>query len=198
MEDLVKIEDVARLSLPAQSLETSEGRTKEALDTALKQTGMIPNMYANMANSPGLLETYLFGYNLFRKESGFTPAEQEVVLLTISRVNECTYCMAAHSLIAEVVSKAPTQVISALRTDQPLEDRKLAAVSQFTRLMVELRGRPTDEDVRAFIAAGYTERHVLEIILAIAVKTISNYGNHLFHTELDKRFEKYVWGTADK
>ncbi len=198
MKNPVKIEDVARLSLPAQSLETSEGRMKEALDTALKQTGMIPNMYANMVNSPGLLETYLFGYNLFRKESGFTPAEQEVVLLTISRVNECTYCMAAHSMIAEVASKAPAQVISALRTDQPLKDQKLASISRFTRLMVESRGRPTDQDVQTFTAAGYTERHVLEIILAIAVKTISNYGNHLFHTELDQRFEKYVWSTADK
>ncbi|TCT10257.1 carboxymuconolactone decarboxylase family protein [Paralcaligenes ureilyticus] len=192
------MENVATLSLPAQSLETSEGRAKEALNTAFKQTGMIPNMYAKMANSAGLLETYLFGYNLFRKESGFTPAEQEVVLLTISRVNECTYCMAAHSMIAEVVSKTPAQIIAALRAGQPLEDQKLGTLSRFTQLMVESRGRPTDEDLQAFIAAGYAERHVLEIILAIAVKTISNYGNHLFHTELDQRFEKYAWNSVSE
>jgi len=187
------MENVAHLSLPAQSLETAEGRAKEALDTALTQFGMIPNMYAGMANAPGLLETYLFGYNLFRKESGFTPAEQEVVFLAISRVNECDYCMAAHSMIAEAVSKTPTQVIAALREDQPIDDPKLRALATFTRLMVESRGRPAEQDVQAFLAAGFIERHVLEIILAIGVKTLSNYANHVFHTKLDPRFEGHAW-----
>jgi len=187
------MESVAHLSLRAHSLDVAEGRTREALDTALKQTGMIPNMYAKMANSPGLLETYLFGYNLFRKESGFTPAEQEVVLLTISRLNACDYCMAAHSMIAEAVSKTPAQAIAAIREDRPIEDAKLSALATFTQLMFESRGRPTDLEVQAFLAAGYTERHALEVILAIAVKTLSNYANHLFHTELDPRFQGHAW-----
>ncbi|KDP87201.1 alkylhydroperoxidase [Cupriavidus sp. SK-3] len=185
--------DVAQLSLPDLSPETAQGRAKEALDTAFKQVGMIPNMYAKMANAPGLLETYLFGYNLFRKESGFTPAEQEVVLLTISRLNECDYCMAAHSMIAEAVSKTPAQAIEAIREDRPIDDAKLRALATFTALMVDSRGRPTDQDVQAFLAAGYSERHVLEVILAIAVKTLSNYANHVFHTELDQRFAGHAW-----
>ncbi|WP_439673204.1 hypothetical protein AEMCBJ_34010 (plasmid) [Cupriavidus necator] len=69
------MENVAHLSLPAQSLETAQGRAKEALETALKQVGMIPNMYAGMANAPGLLKTYLFGYNLcFSRSVGSTSA----------------------------------------------------------------------------------------------------------------------------
>ncbi|TAL53007.1 carboxymuconolactone decarboxylase family protein [Pandoraea sp.] len=187
------MKNVAKLELAPHSLDTAQGRTKEVLDIAMKQTGMIPNMYANMSNSPGLLETYLFGYNLFRKESDFTPAEQEVVFLTISRLNECTYCMAAHSMIAEVASKTPAQAIAALRDDKPIEDPKLRALSAFTRVMVESRGRPTPDDVRAFTAVGYSERQVLEIILAMAVKTISNYSNHVFHTEVDSRFAGHAW-----
>ncbi|MBU6492164.1 MAG: carboxymuconolactone decarboxylase family protein [Burkholderiales bacterium] len=187
------MENVAKLKLTPLSLDAAQGRVKDALDTAMKQTGMIPNMYANMSNSPGLLETYLFGYNQFRKESGFTPAEQEVVFLTISRFNECTYCMAAHSMIAEAVSKTPAQAIAALRADQPIEDSKLQALSAFTRVMVESRGRPTSDEVKAFISAGYSERQVLEIILAMAVKTISNYSNHVFHTDVDARFASHAW-----
>lgn len=187
------LKNVAHLSLSAQSLETAQGRAKEALDTAIRQVGMIPNMYAKMANAPGLLETYLFGYNLFRKESGFTPAEQEVVLLTISRLNECDYCLAAHSMIAEAVSKTPAQAIAAIREDRPIEDAKLRTLASFTQLMLESRGRPTDQDVQAFLAAGYSERQVLEVILAIAVKTLSNYANHVFHTELDQRFAGHAW-----
>lgn len=83
---------------------SAEGKQKEVLDTALKQVGFIPNMYANMANAPAVLSTYLHGYGLFRGESGFSPAEQEVVFLAVSQVNGCSYCTAAHSMIADKMS----------------------------------------------------------------------------------------------
>lgn len=102
--------DIARLTLDAKTLETADAKIKPALENAQKAMGFVPNMYANMANSPGMLETYLKGYELFRKDSGFTSAEQEVVLLAISRFNGCTYCMAAHSMIAEKMSKVPAEL----------------------------------------------------------------------------------------
>jgi len=59
--------------------------------------------------------------------------------------------------------------------------------------MVNKRGLPTEEDVNVFLNAGYTESHVLSIILAISIKTISNYTNHIFHTELDTVFKSREW-----
>jgi alkylhydroperoxidase family enzyme len=50
-----------------------------------------------------------------------------------------------------------------------------------------------NEDLAAFLHAGYSEKNVLDIILAIAVKTISNYSNHVMHTPLDARFEAQAW-----
>lgn len=183
----------AKLALPAQTIDSIEGTGKTMLETAKAQLGFVPNMYANMINSPGLLETYLLGYKRFREESGFTPVEQEAVLLTISRFHACTYCMAAHSMIADKMSKVPAEVLQALRTGGPIADAKLAVLSEFTRLMLEQRGNPTTDQLNAFKAAGYSERQVLEIVLAIAVKTLSNYSNHVFHTEVDAPFQKYVW-----
>lgn len=155
------------------------------LEAGKKSAGGIPNMYAGMANSPALLDSYLHGYQLFRTESGFTPAEQELVFLSIARVNECTYCVAAHSYIAGAVSKTPAQAVQAVRDDTAIEDPKLAALSKFTQTMVSSRGKPTPEELAAFPGAGYSEKNVLEIILAIAVKTISNYSNHVLHTPVD-------------
>ncbi|AJY27060.1 alkylhydroperoxidase AhpD family core domain protein (plasmid) [Burkholderia thailandensis 34] len=183
----------ARLSLPLVSADTAQERAKEVLNTALQQVGFIPNMYAGMANFPAVLDTYLHGYKLFRTESSLTPAEQELVFLAISRANECTYCMAAHSMIATAVSKTPADVVQAIRLDGPIDNPKLAALAEFTRMMVMSRGRPSPEQLRAFIEAGYTERTVLEIILAIAVKTLSNYSNHVFHTEVDQKFMAFEW-----
>ncbi|MGU2420468.1 carboxymuconolactone decarboxylase family protein [Burkholderia cenocepacia] len=183
----------ARLTLSPVSSESTDTRATELLAGARKQMGFIPNMYAGMANVPALLDTYLHGYALLRSESSLTPPEQETVFLVISRINECTYCMAAHSMIAKAVSKVPADVIEAIRSDTPIDEAKLAALASFTRTMVVSRGNPTPDELNAFLAAGYSERTVLEIILAIAVKTISNYSNHVFHTEVDTRFRDFVW-----
>ena len=185
--------NTAKLALPPQTIDSSEGTGRTMLETAKAQMGFVPNMYANMVNSPGLLETYLLGYNRFRADSGFTPVEQEVVLLTISRFNACTYCMAAHSMIADKMSKVPADVLEALRTGDQIPDAKLAALSSFTHTLLEQRGNPTSEQLNDFKVAGYSDRQVLEIVLAIAVKTLSNYSNHLSHTEVDVPFQKYVW-----
>lgn len=184
---------IARLSLSPKTPETAEPEAGVQLKGAQQRLGFVPNMYANMANSPGLLATYLSGYDQFRSESGFSPAEQEVVFLAISRFNGCTYCMAAHSMIAEKMSKVPSDVLGALRADNPLPDPKLNALARFTRILVENRGRPSPQDLSAFLAAGFQERHVLEIILAIAVKTLSNYSNHVFDTRPDPAFATYAW-----
>ncbi len=184
---------IYKMTLPTQTLETAEPRAKAILAKAKSQVGMIPNMYALMVNSPGLLETYLYGYDFFRKESGFTPAEQEVVFLTISYENGCHYCMAAHSFLADKRSNVPTAVTDAIRSGAIIPDAKMSALSGFTRTMLRTRGRPESSSAKAFLAAGYTERHILEIILAIAVKTLSNYANHVFDTPVDAVFGEREW-----
>lgn len=168
-------------------------RARKLLMQARQQMGMIPNMYTRMANLPSLLEVYSIGYNLFRKEAGFTPVEQEVVFLTISRENGCEYCMAAHSVVADMMSKVPVVVTEAIREDAAIPDARLAALSKFTTIMVNKRGRPNEQDVLEFEAAGFTEHHILGIILAISVKTISNYSNHIFHTPVDTAFKAREW-----
>lgn len=182
-----------QLSLLPKTIDDAEPHAQSALDTARKQLGFIPNMYAVMANSPGLLESYLHSYALFRTESGFSPVEQEVVFLTISRENGCHYCMAAHSFVADVMSKVPPAVTDAIRDGKPIPDAKLAALSAFTITLVKTRGQPSRRDVEHFLASGYSERSILEIILAIAVKTLSNYANHLFHTPVDPVFAGREW-----
>ena len=182
-----------KLTLTAKTIENAEQKAGIALQAVQEKMGFLPNMYALMANSPGLFDTYLKGYASFRAESGFTPAEQEVVFLTISRVNACEYCMAAHSFVADEMSNVPNAVTEAIRKDENIPDPKLSALSQFTQAMVERRGLPELGDVESFLAVGYSERQILEIILAISVKIISNYANHLFHTPVDPLFASQAW-----
>ncbi len=193
MNQLKSMHTDYKMTLAPVSPETAPPDAKAVLDKALAQVGFIPNMYARMANRPALLDTYLHGYAAFRTQSGFSPVEQEVVFLTISRENDCKYCVAAHSFIADRMSKVPAEVTDALREGRRLPERKLDALARFATTMVAKRGLPDGAEVREFLAAGYEERHILDILLAISVKTISNYTNHLFQTPLDATFEVRRW-----
>jgi uncharacterized peroxidase-related enzyme len=191
MEEIMRAE--YKLKLTVKTIEDAVPKARAGLQQAQEKMGFIPNMYARMANSPGLFDTYQQGYAVFRAESGFTPAEQEVVFLTISRVNGCEYCMAAHSFVADKMSNVPGIVTDAIRNDIEIPDERLSALGKFTQVMVERHGLPETSDVEAFLAVGYTERQILEIILAISVKTLSNYANHLFHTPVDAMFASRTW-----
>lgn len=177
--------------LSSISLANAEPSQKEVLEAAQKQVGFIPNMYANMVNVPGVLTTYLHGYNAFRKDSGFTPAEQEVVFLAISQRNDCRYCMAAHSMLADKMSGVPAPVLAAIRARQPIPDNRLQALFRFAQELVGTGGKPDAATGAAFLAAGFSERDALQIILAAAVKTLSNYSNHFFETVVDDKFAAY-------
>lgn len=180
-------------SLALVTPETAPAKAAELLSGAKQKLGFVPNMYAAMVNSPGLLETYQLGYQRFREESGFSPVEQEVVFLTISFENGCDYCMAAHSVLADAVSKVPKEVTDAIRAGTEIPDSKLRTLSGFTRHLVRSRGRPSADEAKAFVAAGYAEKQILDLILAIGVKTFSNYANHIFATPVDAAFKPRVW-----
>ncbi|MET3115320.1 putative peroxidase-related enzyme [Pedobacter sp. CG_S7] len=182
-----------KTTLEKVTLDNANEAQKPLLENSQKQMSMIPNMYSNMVNSPGLMETYAVGYDRFRKNSGFSPVEQEVVFVTISIANGCEYCAAAHSFLADQVSKVPLEVTDAIRDGKEIPDVKLKALSQFTRVMFEKRGNPSPQDAAAFLEAGYQEKQILEIILALAVKTLSNYANHIFGTEVDDMFKGRTW-----
>ena len=182
-----------KMTLPLRTLDDTESEARDLLAGAQEKLGFIPNMYGAMANSPGLLNSYMQGYSAFREKSGFSAIEQEVIFLSVSQANGCEYCMAAHSFLAEAASGVPADVTAAIRDGKTVPDMKLSALNVFTRVMVTDRGLPERTDVEAFLSAGYTEKDILEIILAIAVKTISNYSNHIFHTDVDKVFSQHRW-----
>lgn len=100
-----------------------------------------------------------------------------------------------HSAIADR-DTVPTEVTDAIRAETPIGDAKLQALNLVVTTMVDARGRPCEDDLATFLAAGYSEAQVLEVILAIAVKTISSYTNHVFDTPLDKVFAGRAWEAA--
>jgi uncharacterized peroxidase-related enzyme len=167
--------------------------TQEIFDKTQKNLGFVPNMYKKMGHNPALLDAYIYSYNSFRGNSGFTPVEQEVIFLSVAYENSCDYCMAAHSFIADKMSKVPSEVTIAIREGKRIPDTKLAALSKLTRSLTVNRGNVSQDEINEFLNAGYFETHVLGVIAGIAVKTMSNYANHNTNPELDSTFAPSVW-----
>jgi len=180
-------------SLTAKTIETADPISKITLEAAKKSMGMIPNMYGGMANNPALLDGYSHAYKSFRENSGFTSQEQEIIFLSVAFENECDYCMAAHSFVADKMSMVPTEITNAIRNNTEIEDPKYRALSNFSRVMTAKRGNPSQDEIDTFFNAGYTENHILGVIAGIGVKTMSNYFNHVFNTPVDAAFKERSW-----
>lgn len=178
---------------PTLTLDTASDAQRAPLETANAAFGFVPNLIGNMATSPQLAEAYLQIGGLFAKTS-FDETERQVLLLSISRFNECAYCMSAHSAIAQM-NKVPDEVIDAIRGDHPIANDKLEALRRFATRVVESRGWPTSDELDHFYSAGYGQQQVLEVVLAAAYKTMSNYTNHINGTKLDDAFVGQSWET---
>lgn len=173
--------------------ETAPEAARPILASAQQKLGFVPNLYAGLANAPAVLEAYIALSGYFDKTS-LTPVERQVVLLAVSVANDCDFCVAAHSLIAKKMSGVPEEVVIALRAGQLPSDTKLAALTAFTRVVVQERGWVAEHPAFAqFLAAGYSCEQALEVVLGVTQKILSNYANHLLKTPLNPAFESERW-----
>lgn len=160
---------------------------KPILETIEKTYGFIPNLFGVLANSPVALQTYLSILDLLEKYSALSAHEQQLVMLAISAENRCDYCVAAHAAVAKM-TKVPADEIESVRSNKAPDNPKHAALVRFARQTVAHRGWTPATDVEAFIAAGYTQRHILDVLAIAGLKTLSNYTNHLAKTPVDAAF----------
>ena len=173
------------------TIESADAASRPLLEGAKKAYGFVPNLLGTMAEAPALLEGYMTLAGIFDK-TDLSETERQIILMTNNRLNGCTYCMAAHTTISQM-AKVPADVIEALRNNTPIADAKLEALRQFAIVINETRGWPSQEAVEAFIAAGYTQQTVLEVILGTSLKVMSNYTNHIAETAIDDAFVANSW-----
>ena len=126
------------------------------------------------------------------QETSFNKEELTVIWQTINVENKCLYCVPAHTGVAKMMN-VDDAITDALREGKELPNNKLQALHETTLVLLRDRGRPDKEDLAAFYQAGYENCQLLEIVLGISQKVMSNYINHLADTPLDKAFEAFTW-----
>jgi AhpD family alkylhydroperoxidase len=168
------VHDIASAPTPSRPL----------LERSQKEWGFVPTLHGVLAESAPTLEAYQTLFALGATTS-LTPAEQQIVYLAVSAMHECEYCVAGHTYLARTAGLSEP-AIAALRSGSPIPDAKLQALRAFAESVVRRRGYVGDEGLATFLQAGYSRAQVLEVVLIIATKTISNYVNHIAHTPLER------------
>ncbi len=173
------------------TVETAPDASKPLLEKSQKAFGMVPNLHGVFAESPQALEAYQALSGIFAATS-LSKVEQNVVWLAINVEHNCHYCVPAHTAIAKG-QRVDDATIEALRCAAPLSDPKLEALRTFTLKVVRQRGEVSDADVQAFLDAGFTKQNILDVIVGVAHKVMSNYANHIVGTPVDAAFAKFDW-----
>jgi len=163
--------------------ENTSGQTRALLEAIQQGYGFVPNLFAYMAEAPTTIEAYLSMNELISKSS-FSAAQQQVALLAVSKENGCDFCITAHRAIGKM-SKANQQTLDAIHNDAEIEDSLDRTLAAYARKVVKQRGYVSDENINEFIAAGFTRQNVLEVILIVSIKTLSNYINHITEPEVN-------------
>jgi len=173
---------MTRIATPT-SIETSPEAAQPLLQAVKKQLGMVPNLFRVVGNSPAALEGYL-GLNGALAKGSLEAPTRERVALAVAEVNGCDYCLSAHSYLGKNLSKLSDAEIAANRSGGSTDPKADAAV-QFAVKLVEARGHVSDADIQAVKRAGYTDAQIVEIVLHVALNTLTNYVNVVAETEID-------------
>jgi alkylhydroperoxidase family enzyme len=178
-------------SYPIQSIATAPEASKPVLEQLQQTFGLIPNIAGAMANSPELIKAFL---GLFEQVHAgtFTEAEIQTVLLTNAVTNSCIWAVAFHTMLA-LKQDVPAADVDAIRAYRVPEDKRLAALSTLARKLIETRGRVTEQDLMAFVEAGFKRKQTLEILAVIAASTITNYAGTMTEPPLEDFLQQYTW-----
>jgi len=172
------------------TLESAPEASKPLLEDSIKVFGMIPNLHAVMAESPNTLEAYKQLHNHVLTSS-LSAEEKTVVWQSINVEHQCHYCIPAHSMIAKMTG-VDSDINQALRDRTPLPTEKLEVLRNTTLALLKDRGVVDEAILERFYAVGYGQRQLLEVLLTLSQKVMSNYINHLANTPVDEAFQPFV------
>lgn len=159
------------------TVESAPAASRPMMEATIAEFGQLAAPVARLAESPETLDGFLHASHLF-ESSTLDPLSREVVVMTIATRNGCRFCVNMHTGRLRQLG-ASSELIAALRRAEPLEDERLEAARQFTLRVLATTGEVPDEEIKEFLAAGYTTRNALEVVLGIGTYTMSTFANRL-------------------
>ncbi len=160
------------------------GPVAETLGAVKKKLGIVPNMFATLANSPAALQAYL-AFSGALDSGRLSKTLREQIALAVAGANQCDYCASAHTFIAKSLGVEGGEAARNLAAES--SDAKTAVILKFVVNVVKERALFADNAIELdeLRHAGVTEAEIVEIIANVALNIFTNYFNHLAGTDID-------------
>lgn len=143
--------------------------------------GFVPNLYAVIAYSEHALDNYLHFQN---GKTSLSKKEKEVVNLIVSQVNDCRYCLSAHTAISKLNGFSEDQILE-LRRGSASFSSELDALVKLAGEIAAAKGRPSEKTLSTFFSAGFTNENLIDVVSLIGEKTIMNYIHNITQVPVD-------------
>ncbi|MGF1634660.1 MAG: carboxymuconolactone decarboxylase family protein [Phycisphaerae bacterium] len=148
----------------------------------LKNAGKLLNIFKGMVNSTAAFDFYMAGSQALGK-SNLDAKAREAIALVVGQVNQCDYCLAAHTMIGKGAGLSDEQVRGARLGH--VDDMRLNGCVALAKKLAVNNGNVTDADLTAARDAGLSDGDIAEVTAAVAFNIFTNYFNHVNHTEVD-------------
>ncbi|MFM9975551.1 MAG: carboxymuconolactone decarboxylase family protein [Beijerinckiaceae bacterium] len=165
------------------TIESAPAAAQPLLEAVKKQLGSVPNIFRVIANSPVALEGFL-GLNGALAKGALDAKTRERIALAVAEINGCGYCLSAHTYLGKHLAKLDDAEITTNRNGTS-NDPKAAAAVRFAAEIVRQRGHVSDTEVAAVKLAGFNDAQIIEIVLHVALNTLTNYVNEVAKTVID-------------
>jgi uncharacterized peroxidase-related enzyme len=175
--------------------ETAPEGAGQALTRLKESAGLIPNLAAQMAGSPALIDGFVTLREVYQARATLDPREREILGLTNAVTNGCAWCVAFHSFVADRLKVDPSTVAAIRAGRQPAELRA-RALHAFAVRLNQTRGRIEPRDLEAFLAAGFTQPQALEVVAGLAMSLMANYAGNFVQPQLDPFLTELTWSAA--
>ena len=165
--------DVVALRLPPTNLNEEQ---EAYFKLCREKLGFVPNVLTAYGFDSEKLNGFTAMYNdLMLADSGLSKLEREMIAVTVSSINRCYYCLAAHGHAVRKLSGDPVlgeQMVMNFRAAN-LSTRQ-RAMCDFAAKLTEAADRIENSDRDALRAAGFSDVDIWDIAAVASFFNMSN------------------------
>lgn len=167
------VEPMTRFPVP--DIEELPEDLQERIEAERERAGFVPNVFLAYAYKPSQFRAFFGYYDALVEDAVLEREEIEMIIVTVSGVNDCYYCNVAHGALVRIYTEAP------LLADQLVANHRNADISDTHRAMLDLAVKLTERqaevdesDFERLREHGFSDEAIWDIGAVTAFFNLSN------------------------